>query len=340
MNDSIASRKEDHISICLQKNIEYQNITTGFEKIHLAHCALPEVNYEEINTQISFLGKQLSFPLIITGMTGGYHGAIEFNQILAEICQEMKIALGLGSQRQAFLNSNYRESYQIVREIATRVPVIGNIGAAQIITQKQRDAIQRLTAELRPDALAIHLNPLQEILQPEGDQNFKGVLNGLSQLVRQLPIPVMVKETGAGISGKVAGKLKNIGVKIIDVSGAGGTSWAAVEYFRTQHSPVVKKFWDWGIPTAQCVREVSQLGDLEIIASGGIRSGLDLAKACVLGASLGGAALPFLQTIAQEKKDGLRQLIQNWQREFKIVMFLTGCDHVAALSEVEYQMIG
>lgn len=339
MNDLISSRKQEHISICMDHDVEYQNLSTGFEKVLLSHCALPEINFEDIDTTTTFLDKTLSFPLMITGMTGGHENAKKFNQQLIEICEDEKIALGLGSQRQALGNDQYLESYQIVRKIAQKVPIIGNIGAAQIIAQKQRSEVHKLVESLEPDALAVHLNPLQEILQPEGDFNFKGVLNGIEKLIKLLPIPVIVKETGAGISGAVALRLKEIGVKILDISGAGGTSWAAVEYFRTKEKEIARKFWDWGIPTVQCLKEVSRISGLKIIAAGGIRDGTDMAKSIVLGADLSGAALPFLKTLIEKGPTGVKELIRVWRKEFKITMFLTGCRKIQSLKNVVFYNI-
>jgi len=334
--DLTTTRKAEHISICLNQDVSYKTIKTGFEQIQLTHCALPEINFEEINPQISFLGKTLSFPLMITGMTGGFEGAQTFNQQVAEVCQAMQIAFGLGSLRPALENPELLNSFQIAPHLRKQIPIMANIGAAQIIREEPRQRIQQLVEQLEVDALAVHLNPLQEILQPEGDQHFRGVLNGIEQLVKKMTIPIVVKETGAGISRKVAERLIGVGVSIIDVSGAGGTSWAAVEHFRVQDQALAARFWDWGIPTVQCLQELSSFTQLQVIASGGIRSGLDVAKACVLGAHLAGAALPFLKALYQQGQAGLLQLIQQWRQEFKITMFLTGCTRVSELDQVAY----
>jgi isopentenyl-diphosphate delta-isomerase len=276
---------------------------------------------------------------MISAMTGGFYAARDLNQQLAEVCNAQQIALGLGSLRQAVENSDYLDSFQIVRRYAPGIPIIGNIGGAQVSSDSQRRALEKLLSKLEFDALAIHLNPLQEILQPEGDQNFKGILKGIESLVHSLPIPIIVKETGAGISGAVAERLKNVGVTWVDVSGAGGTSWAAVEYYRSPEREITGKFWDWGIPTAQCLTEVSKISSLQIVASGGIRSGIDVAKACVLGARLAGAATPFLKALSLRKKIGLIQTIEAWKKEFRIVMFLTGCHRVDDLRNVTYQIV-
>jgi len=338
MSDSIAIRKEEHVTICLNKDVNFREKTAGFEKIQLAHVALPEVNFQAIDTSVRFLEKTLSFPFMISGMTGGFQGARQFNHQLAEVCQERRIALGLGSIRQAIRNPDFLDSYQIMARVAPDIPIIGNIGAAQVITENQRIEIRRLVDRIKMDALAVHLNPLQEILQPEGDHNFEGVLRGIESLVKNLPIPVIVKETGAGISGTVARKLNEVGITIIDVSGAGGTSWAAVEYYRSTEPEIAANFWDWGIPTVDCLLELQSLNGIQTIASGGVRSGMDVAKACVLKATLAGAAQPFLKELVLKSAEHLNFLISSWQKEFQIVMFLTGCKKTSDLPAVSYKI--
>lgn len=339
MSDTIAIRKEEHVTICLNKDVNFREKTAGFEKIQLAHSALPEVNFQAIDTTVPFLGKTLSFPLMISGMTGGFQGAREFNYQLAEVCQERRIALGLGSIRQAIKNPDFLDSYQIMARVAPEIPIIGNIGAAQVIAESQRKEVLRLVQLIKMDAIAVHLNPLQEILQPEGDHNFEGVLQGIEKLIAMLPIPVMVKETGAGISGEVARKLHEIGIKIIDVSGAGGTSWAAVEYYRSPEPEIAARFRDWGLPTVDCLIELQALDDVQKIASGGVRSGMDVAKACVLKAMLAGAAQPFLKELILKGPENLNSLILRWQKEFQIVMFLTGCRKTSELPGVPYKIV-
>ncbi|MBN2092411.1 type 2 isopentenyl-diphosphate Delta-isomerase [candidate division KSB1 bacterium] len=339
MSDAIAIRKEEHVTICLNKDVNFREKTAGFEKIQLAHSALPEINFQAIDTTVQFLGKTLSFPLMISGMTGGFQGARQFNHQLAEVCQARRIALGLGSIRQAIKNPDFLDSYQIMARVAPDIPIIGNIGAAQVIAENQRNEILRLVDKIKMDALAVHLNPLQEILQPEGDHNFEGVLPGIEKLISLLPIPVMVKETGAGISGAVARRLHQVGVNIIDVSGAGGTSWAAVEYYRSSEPEIAASFWDWGIPTVDCLFELKSLDGVQKIASGGVRNGLDIAKACVLNATLAGAAQPFLKELIFKGPEYLDSLILSWQKEFQIVMFLTGCKKTSALPDVPFKIV-
>lgn len=286
----------------------------------------------EVDTQISFLGKTLSFPLLISAMTGGFSGAEKINRILGEVCEQEKIALGIGSQRQMIENAKHLQTYRIVREHSHEIPILGNIGASEIIKMKDFSQIQKLVDLIQADAMAIHLNPLQEILQLEGNRNFRGVLNAIQKLVKELPVPVIVKEIGCGISYSVAKQLVEVGVKYIDVAGAGGTSWTGIEFHRKASKELAQTFWDWGIPTAKSIEMVKQVKGAKIIASGGIRNGIDMAKAIALGAELCGAALPMLKAIGiKPKAEPLYRLIQEWKEEFRMVLFLTGCRSVNEL---------
>ena len=331
---TISARKEEHVEICLNHDVSFREISAGFDSIQLMHCALPELNFHDVNTKVEFLSKTLYFPLMITGMTGGFEGAENANRKLAQVCQEKRIALGLGSQRQALENSDHHRSFSVVREGKLDIPVVGNIGAAQVRRGSHLDHVRKMVAMIEADALAIHLNPLQEVLQPEGDTDFTGVLQGIEILAKKLEVPIIVKETGAGISREVAEKLVAAGVQYIDVSGAGGTSWAAVEYYRGANQNQAQRFWDWGIPTVLCLREVCRVKDARVIASGGIRSGIDMAKAMALGAELTGAALPMLAALYAREEDSLTRLIDDWHLEFKTAMFLTGCKKVTDLNNV------
>lgn len=330
------SRKKQHVELTLSKNVGFRLKTTGLERYEFIHNALPELNYSEIVTSTTFLNKTLAAPLLVSCMTGGYRDALRINRRLAEVCEEMGIAMGVGSQRQALEDTQYHRSFSVVREVAPSTPIIGNIGAAEVATLSDPSAIRRLVDLIRADAFAVHLNPLQELLQPEGNPNFKGVLKGIEMLVKHLPVPVIVKEIGAGISADVARRLLDAGVRYIDVAGAGGTSWAGVEVLRRKDRAVASKFWDWGIPTAEAVRAVAALKSparpFTLIASGGIASGIDVARCIALGADLVGAARPMLKALADGGTAGLRALITHWIDELRAVMFLTGSATVAALA--------
>jgi isopentenyl-diphosphate delta-isomerase len=287
-------------------------------------------------------------------MTGGYAKAERINRQLAEVCAQKNIALGVGSQRQASENDQHHRSFSIVREIASDIPIFGNIGAAEVARLRDASPIVRLIDLIEADGFAVHLNPLQELLQPEGDANFSGVLDGIELLVKALPVPLIVKEIGAGISSDVARRLINVGVKIIDVAGAGGTSWAGVEILRRRNKEgskisrdVISKkevkssnaelFWDWGIPTTDALKSVCRLKSespsLKVIASGGISNGIDCAKSIALGADFVASAMSMLQAIASGGTEAAIKLIDQWEWELKGVMFLTGSQSIAELQK-------
>jgi len=329
---STSKRKKEHIEIALNHNVQFRTKTSEFEKYDFVHCALPEMAFHEVDTKTTFLGKTISFPLMITAMTGGFPGAEKINQILGEVCEKEKIALGVGSQRQMIENAKHLETYRVVQKHSHAIPILGNIGASEIIKMKDFSPIQKLVDLIQADAMAVHLNPLQEILQQEGNRDFRGVLNAIKKLVKELSVPVIVKEIGCGISQSVAKQLVDVGVTYIDVAGAGGTSWTAIEFHRRANKELAQAFWDWGIPTAKSIEMVKQVKGARIIASGGIRNGIDMAKAIALGAELCGAALPMLKAIGiKPKAEPLYRLIQKWREEFRMVLFLTGSDSVAKL---------
>ncbi len=324
--DQTAKRKSNHVDIVLTEKIDYQK-STGLEKYEFVHNALPELNYADIDTSVKFLSHTFSAPIIISSMTGGYERAGRINSAIAELCKEKNIGMGVGSQRQALTNSDYLETFKVVRNVAKDIFVMGNIGAAQVADGTALDNVRRIVDMVEADALAVHLNALQELIQPEGDRNFRGVINGISKLVKKLNIPVIVKETGAGIGGDAAKKLIAAGVSAIDVSGAGGTSWAAIEAMRRKDGSLGKRFWNWGIPTAEALVQVNSLPSrrkIKLISSGGIRDGIDVAKSIALGADICAAAQPFLKALASGGVKGLIRELENWLDELKGAMFLTG----------------
>lgn len=330
---SISQRKQEHIEIALNRTVGFSNKSSGFETMDLVHCALPEMNVEDLQPGIEFLGKRLDFPLMITAMTGGFEGAKAINTALAEACQAGGIALGLGSQRQMLEDNNYLNSFTVIREKAPDIVLVGNIGAVQLVGLKDLTSVCRSMEKIGADALAIHLNVLQEILQPEGNKQFKGMLLGIERAVKSLDVPVIVKEIGCGISREVALRLADVGVKIIDIAGAGGTSWAGIESYRTDKKQLAREFWNWGIPTAASLRMVSDIRSLTIIASGGIDSGLTMAKAVASGAHLCGSALPFLRAHADGGTAGILARIQAWREAYQTALLLTGCQDTVTLRE-------
>ncbi len=328
------SRKKQHVDITLKRDVAFREKRTGLEGYEFVHNALPELDLADIDTSATFLGHTLSLPFMVSCMTGGYAGALAINRRLARVCEEANIALGVGSQRQALQSTEYHRTFSVVREVAPSIPVVGNIGAAEVATMKTADPVRRLVDLIRADAFAVHLNPLQEFLQPEGTPQFRGVLEGIRMLVRSLPVPVIVKEIGAGISQQVAVRLLDAGVTIIDVAGAGGTSWAGVEVLRSREKEFASRFWDWGIPTAAALRETALLKQersFTLIGSGGIASGFDAAKCIALGADLAASARPMLAALHRGGTRSLRLLLSFWEKELRGVMFLTGSRTVADL---------
>jgi len=339
-----SSRKKEHVLSVLTKNVAFRNKTTGLEEWEFAHNALPELDFAEIDLSTTFLGHKLAIPLMVSCMTGGYDEALRINKSLAELCASRGMAMGVGSQRQALENNTFHRSFSVVREVAPDIPVVGNIGAAEVARMRNPADALKLVNLVQANALAVHLNPLQELLQPEGTPAFRGVLNGIAMLVRELPVPVIVKEIGAGISGDVARQLLDAGVTIIDVAGAGGTSWAGVEILRRKERRGAALFWDWGIPTAASLKEVASLKHshqaLRVIASGGIVTGLDSAKCFAMGADLVASARPVLTALHSGGTRGAQKFIDAWSTELRAAMFLTGTSTIAALQHVPLRRAG
>ncbi|MEM2908816.1 MAG: type 2 isopentenyl-diphosphate Delta-isomerase [Candidatus Bilamarchaeaceae archaeon] len=317
---SIYKRKQDHIALSIKKESQY-SFSAGFERILLIHNSLPECALSDVDLSTDFLGKKISAPLLICALTGGYPKAKKINRMLAAAAQNAGIAFGLGSQRAMIENPATADTFK-VRDVAPDIPLLANIGAAQL-NKYPIEKIESLVASVEADALAIHLNPLQEVIQPEGDTDFSGILAAIEKTVERIGVPVIAKETGAGMSTEVAEKLKGVGVSWLDVSGAGGTSWSKIEYMRKGGVP---GFENWGIKTVDSILMCK--GILPLIASGGVRSGVDVAKAIALGAEMGGAAQPFL--IALTKKC-LEEEIEKWKKQLAIAAFLTGSRNIEQL---------
>lgn len=324
MSNPVNDRKFDHIRI-LRHDKDTDRRKYYFDDIRLTHRALPEIDLAEIDTRITFMGKTLAFPLLISCMTGG-SGAelLRINRHLAEAAEATGVAMGTGSQRVMLEDASARDSFML-REQAPTALLLGNLGAVQLNLGITPADCNRLVRETGVDALCLHLNPLQEAVQPEGDTCFRGVTERIRELVASLEVPVIVKEVGCGISIEDALILLDNGVRCIDVAGAGGTSWSRIEHGRAGvgQNPGLC-FQDWGIPTPEALRRLAPLRDrLTLIASGGIRSGLDIAKAMILGASLGGIARPFLEPAA-ESTEAVISHIRRLEREFRTAMFLLG----------------
>lgn len=336
------SRKRDHVKLCVEQSVQFRGKTTGFERFDFVHQALPERNFDEIVTSGMFLGKPFLIPLMISCMTGGYPESERINRELAEVCASLQIHMGVGSMRQALESVDLHHTFRAARIAAPSIALVANIGAAEVAQPSLWDSISRLAEIIHADAMTVHLNPLQEALQPEGTPRFRGVLHGIEHFVSHLGIPVIVKEVGAGISGKTALQLLDVGVRYIDVAGAGGTSWAGVEILRTANQHHTSYFWDWGIPTADCLQMLKPLKEhhtFSLIASGGISSGIDIAKSFALGADLAGVARTALQILFDEGQQALANRLTQWQHQLKMVMFLTGASNLQELQAVELRSI-
>ncbi|RCJ38776.1 type 2 isopentenyl-diphosphate Delta-isomerase [Nostoc minutum NIES-26] len=320
------SRKADHIRICLEEDVQFHQTTNGLERYRFTHCCLPELDRNDINISTTFLGKHLGAPLLISSMTGGTEQAGTINQRLAEVAQHYKIAMGVGSQRVAVEKPQVANTFAI-RKYAPDVLLFANVGAVQLNYKYGLDECLQIIDMLEADALILHINPLQEFIQPRGDTNFKGLLDKISKLCHQLPIPVIAKEVGNGISAPMAEKLLAAGVTAIDVAGAGGTSWAKVEGERAENAlqrRLGNTFADWGLPTAECITSIRAIApNIPLIASGGLRQGLDVAKAIALGADIAGLAMPFLQA-AVVSEAALYDLTEVLIAEITTVLFCTG----------------
>jgi isopentenyl-diphosphate delta-isomerase len=324
----IKTRKKDHVELTASGNMEYEQ-NTGFNQYHLLHNALPEINFNEVSTDVSFLGRTFSFPLFISSMTGGYSDGKAVNAVIAEFCEANNLPFGVGSQRVMLEEPDAADSFSIVREKAPRAFIAANIGGAQLIGGLPKHKVRTLIDSIEADAVIVHLNPLQELMQPEGDRNFKGIEAGIQQLVQDCNVPVIVKETGAGISGSVADRLLQANVSVIDLAGAGGTSWAKVENSRLSNKTPAEIFNDWGLPTAEALLQVTKLRNsysFDIIASGGIRSSFDIAKAFCLGADMAAAAGPIIKSVVDDGYEGLETLYESWERSLKIILALLGCN--------------
>ncbi|MDZ7660235.1 type 2 isopentenyl-diphosphate Delta-isomerase [Fodinibius sp.] len=324
---SIKDRKKDHVDLTTSGEVDYQ-IPSGFEQFYFVHNALPEINVDEVSTDVSLLGRTFSFPLFISSMTGGYTDAGAVNAIIAEFCEEHNIPFGVGSQRVMLEDPETTSSFSIVREKAPNAFIASNIGGAQLVGGLSKEKLNLLIDSIEADAVIVHLNPLQELMQPEGDRNFKGIEKGIAQLCKDTSLPVIVKETGAGISAEVGKRLLDTGVKVIDVSGAGGTSWAKVENERTSNKNPDNDFNNWGMPTLECVTQLADLKeeyDFELIASGGIRSSHDIAKSFCLGADFAASAQPVIKAVVENGYDGLEQLYQKWYNQLVTILTLLGC---------------
>ena len=350
MADEVRQRKAEHVSAALQHDVSARQ-AASWADVRLVHQALPEVDLVAVDLAVELLGRRLAYPIVVSALTGGHPDVAAINARLADLAQEYGLAMGVGSQRAALANPDLAPTYAVVRERAPDAFLIANIGAPQLIGQPRHpaltlDDVRRAVDMIRADALAVHLNFLQEAAQPEGDRNARGVLSALARVAAEVGVPVLAKETGAGISFEQARALAAAGVAAIDVGGAGGSSMAALEQARAQArgdasaTGIGETFRDWGIPTPITLLEASQgAGGLPIVATGGVRSGLDAARALALGATAVGIGFPFLQA-ASEGSDALRAYMERFVAELRVAMQLSGAASVADLQRAPVVVTG
>ncbi|MFX1319022.1 MAG: type 2 isopentenyl-diphosphate Delta-isomerase [Promethearchaeota archaeon] len=338
-------RKLDHIRICLESEVE-SSIPTGFDDITLVHNAVPELNLDDVDIRTTFLGHKLQAPLMVTAMTGGHQEALAINKHIAQAVESLGLAMGVGSQRAAVEDASLTDSFTVTREHAPTAFLVGNIGAPQLSLGWGVEEAQTAIDMIHANALAIHFNAAQEAVQPEGEATFAGVLSSIKKLTTKLSTPLIAKETGAGLNQSSAKALMAAGVKALDVAGLGGTSWPKVEAKRAKPEDAMKAtlgrwFTDWGIPTAVATFEVAHhvKKRIPIIASGGIRTGIDIAKAIAIGADLAGVALPVLSSAiidAQAVQLFLASLIHG----LKAAMFLVGASNLKELAQAPLVITG
>ncbi len=337
----IKSRKNDHIRINLEEDVR-STLSNGLEKYRFIHNALPEINLKEIDLSQKLFKKEVAIPILISSMTGGTPEAFQINQILAQAAEKFGLAMGVGSQRAAIENPLLIDTFD-VRKFAPNILLFANLGAVQLNYGYGIDECKRAVEMINADSLILHLNPLQEAVQPEGDTNFSGLLKKIEIICHNLSVPIVVKEVGWGVSDVLVKQLISVGVAAIDVSGAGGTSWSQVERFRLEDPvgiKVAEAFLDWGIPTADALTKIrSSFPEIPIFASGGLKTGMDVAKSLALGANLAGMAGVFLKA-AHTSLDNLVETINIFERIIRTSMFVTGSKDLISFSSDKIYKIG
>ncbi len=329
-------RKAEHIE--LASDLKMQATSSAFDDFEFEHNALPDLDFDQIDTRCTFLGKSLEAPILISCMTGGTGAAAQINRNLAQAAERKRVAVGVGSQRKALEDETMRRTFE-VRDEAPTIPILGNLGAVQLNTgygvEQCRQAVEMIDA----DALVLHLNPLQEVLQPEGDRNFKGLLEKIGVVVEGLSVPVVAKEVGSGLSETVARALAMVGVRILDTAGVGGTSWARIEAARRSDAELGDLFAHWGLNTPDSILALRRVPGTTVIGSGGVRHGLDIAKAIALGADLAGLAHPFLAA-GLDSADAVCKRIDRLKEELRITMFCVGARDLCQLQRTPLRRHG
>jgi isopentenyl-diphosphate delta-isomerase len=340
----VGKRKLSHIQTTLHQQVQ-SHVPTGFDDVRLIHKALPEVDRDKIDLSTDLFGHKLRVPLIIESMTGGTPLAAKINRTLAKVAEKLGIGMGVGSQRAGIEDEKLAYTYRVARDTAPSIPLFGNLGCPQIAREDALDRAKKAVDMIDATGLFVHLNALQESVQFEGETDFSNMTERIGHLASALPVPVLVKETGAGISLETARALEQVGVKGINVSGLGGTSWAAVEYYRARakrlklQTELGTTFWDWGTPTVPSIVEVANSTNLKVFASGGVRNGLHIAKAIALGAHYGGLALPMLKSASSGVEPAVARLTLVIE-ELKNAMFLTGSRNLEELRKAPLIITG
>lgn len=330
------SRKADHIRLALDSKTQAAG-ASGLDRVRLRHEALPDLNFDEISLKTTLLGRESATPMFVSSMTAGHAGSVDLNLTMARVCEKRGWLMGVGSQRKELRDSGASSEWKNIRKACPRVRFLGNIGIAQVIQSRPSD-IQRLIDSLEAEAVFVHLNPLQECLQPEGTPQFRGGFEALGKLIRALRVPVIVKETGCGFSSATLTRLRGIGLHAVDVSGLGGTHWGRVEGGRSpvgdMRAEAAETFRDWGVGTVESLAAALAVrGDYEVWASGGVRSGLDAAKLIAMGARAVGLAQPIIRA-AVEGEEALDRLMERLEFELRTALFCTGAANVESLREL------
>ncbi len=341
---TIGDRKDDHLSLCAEGDVGFRKKTTLLECVRLVHDALPDMGLADVDTSLTLFGKKLRAPFVIAAMTGGTEEAGRINRELAAIAEERGYGFGLGSQRAMHTRPASAPSYR-VRQVAPSTLLLGNVGVVQARSMTTSE-VRMLVDEVGADALCVHLNPAMELVQPGGDRDFSHGLDTIARLARDLGVPLIVKETGCGIGPSTGRRLRDVGVRHIDVSGAGGTSWVGVETRRAEAvgdagaGALGDALWDWGIPTAASVALLAPLGFETLVATGGIGTGLDVARSIALGAAAAGVARPVLRALASGGRAAAIALLEGMERELCAAMLLTRSPDLAALRRAPRVVVG